>query len=332
MTAGIVRNMTTAIVQKSFGGAEVLRVDNVTIGAPGPGELRIRQEAIGVNYHDVYVRSGLYRTLPLPGIPGLEAVGVVEDIGSGVQSLQRGDRVAYITQSYGAYASQRLLPAALAVKVPDGLDSAVVASHFLRALTAQMLVHQLARVQPGDRVLVHAAAGGVGRLVCRLTSRLGATVIGTVGAPEKEALARAAGCAHVINYTHAPFAHSVRDATSGQGVNFAFDSVGRDTFDGSLQSLAPRGHLVVYGQSSGPIPPFDIARLMPGSNSISRASVFAYTAEQDVYRRMADATFAALADGTLEVEAPLTFPLAEAAAAHRALESRTRTRTVALLP
>ncbi len=324
--------MPIAIVQRSFGGPEVLQASEVQVGLPGPGELRIRQEAIGVNFHDVYVRTGLYQTMPLPGIPGLEAVGVVEDVGSGVQHLQRGDRVAYITRSYGAYASERLLPAALAVKVPGGLDPLMVASHFLRALTAQMLVHQLARVQKGDHVLVHAAAGGVGRLVCRLASGLGATVIGTVGSPEKEEIARTAGCSHVINYTNAPFADRVREATAGQGVQFVFDSVGRDTFENSLQSLALRGHLVMYGQSSGPIPPFDIARLMPGSNSITRASVFAYTAEQAVYRQMAEAAFIGLADGTLEPEAPLTFALTDAAAAHRALESRARTRTLVLVP
>jgi len=172
----------------------------------------------------------------------------------------------------------------------------------------------------------------VGRLVCRLASRQGATVIGTVGSTGKEALARDAGCSHVINYTHEPVAQRVLEATSGLGVNAAFDAVGRDTFDGSLQSLAPRGHLVVYGQSSGPIAPFDIARLMPGSHSITRASVFAYTAEPDVYRQMAEATYAALADGTLAPEVPLAFPLADAAAAHRALESRARTRTVVLIP
>ncbi|MGV3569917.1 MAG: quinone oxidoreductase family protein [Ramlibacter sp.] len=324
--------MAIAIVQRSFGGPEVLQAQEMPVGNPGRGEVRIRQEAVGVNFHDVYVRTGLYRTLPLPGIPGLEAVGVVEDSGPEVHGLQRGDRVAYITRSYGAYASERLLPAALAVKVPQGLAADVVASHFLRALTAQMLVHQLARVQPGDRVLVHAAAGGVGRLVCRLASRQGATVIGTVGGPGKVELARAAGCAHVIDYAQAPVAERVRELLAGAGVQFAFDSVGRDTFEGSLQSLAPRGHLVVYGQSSGPIPPFDIARLMPGSHSITRASVFSYTAEPAVYRSMADATFAALADGTLAPEAPLAFPLADAAAAHAALESRARTRTVVLVP
>lgn len=323
--------MATAIFQREFGGPEVLQPGEAPAGEPGPGELRIRQNAIGVNFHDVYVRTGLYRTLQLPGIPGLEAAGVVDAIGPGVQDFHPGDRVAYLTRSYGAYASERVLPAALAARVPDGLDLSMVASHFLRAMTAHVLVHQLARVQPGQRVLVHAAAGGVGRLVCRLASRQGAEVIGTVGSTAKQALASAAGCAHVLLSTEANLAQAVREATQGLGVDAAFDSVGRDTFETSLQSLAPRGHLVLYGQSSGPVPPFDISRLMPGSLSITRASVFAYIADTREYRQMAQSVFTALADGTLEPEAPLTFALEDAAAAHRALESRDRTRSVVLL-
>lgn len=324
--------MPIGIVQHAFGEPDVLQVEEVQIGSPGAGELRIRQEAVGVNYHDVYVRTGLYKTLALPGIPGLEAVGMVEEAGSGVLDLQRGDRVAYITRNYGAYRSERILPASQAIKVPDGLAVEIVASHFLRGLTANMLVHQLACLQPGDHVLVHAAAGGVGRLVCRLASRLGANVIGTVSSSDKEALARAAGCAHVLNLTHASIPAAVQEATSGAGVRIVFDSVGRDTFEGSLLSLSPRGHLVVYGQSSGPIPPFDISRLMSGSNTITRASVFSYTADAVLYRKMAEETFVALRDGSLEPEPPLAFPLAQAAAAHRALESRSRTRSVILIP
>lgn len=324
--------MPIAIVQSSFGGPDVLQPQEVSVGAPGRGEIRIRQEAIGLNFHDVYVRTGLYRTLALPGIPGLEAVGVVEAIGADVHDLRSGDRVAYITRGYGAYASDRLLPAALAVPVPAGLDAGIVASHFLRALTAQMLVDQLARVQPGDRVLVHAAAGGVGRLVCRLASRRGATVIGTVGSGAKVASARDAGCADVIDLSRQPLADSVRSATEGQGVRVAFDAVGRDTFDGSLQSLAPLGHLIVYGQSSGPIPPFDIACLMPGSHSVTRASVFTAVDAPEAYRAMAAAAFLAMADGTLAPEAPLVYALGDVAAAHRALEARSRMRGVVLVP
>jgi NADPH2:quinone reductase len=324
--------MATAIMLREHGGPEVLRAEQVEVGDPGPGEIRLRQTAIGVNFHDCYVRSGLYRTLALPGIPGIEGAGVVEAVGPGVSGFVPGDRVAYMTNGYGCYASHRILPAALALKLPDGVPEVLAASTLLKGLTAEMLVRQVHPVRAGETILVQAAAGGVGRILCQWAAHLGATVIGTAGGPAKCAIARAAGCAHVIDYRAEDFVARVRDITGGKGVAVAFDSVGKDTFDGSLECLALLGHLVNFGQSSGPIPPFEIARLMRKSTTLTRPAVFHYAADRAALEAMAAALFAALGSGAVHAEAGVTLPLAEAGHAHALLESRAAEAPLVLVP
>ena len=324
--------MHTAIMLRAHGGPEVLRAEPLALAAPGPGEVLLRQTAIGVNFHDCYVRSGSYRTLALPGVPGIEAAGVVEAVGPGVNGLAPGDRVAYATAGYGAYASARLLPAALALKLPDGVDDRTAAATLVKGLTAHMLLHRVHQVRAGQVVLVQAAAGGVGRLLCQWASALGATVIGTVGSQAKAEEARRCGCAHTILYREQDFVAEVKRLTGGRGVDVAYDSVGQDTFAGSLECLGLRGHLVNFGQSSGPVAPFAPAVLAAKSNSVTRPIVFHYIAEAAERADMAAAVFAALAAGVLRPGAAESFPLAEAAAAHRALEARATTGAVLLLP
>lgn len=307
---------------RAHGGPETLAPERVEVGDPGPGELRIRQTAIGVNYHDVYVRSGLYRTLPLPGVPGIEAVGVVTATGPETAGFAVGDRIGYITGQYGAYASARVLPARWAVPLPEAIDDRLAATVLLKGLTAAMLVRRVHRIEPGMTVLVHAAAGGVGRLLCQWAAALGATVIGTVGTRAKRDLALASGCAHAILYREVDFVAEVRLLTGGRGVDVVYDGVGKDTFDGSLEALATRGHLVNFGQASGSVEPLAMPRLAAKSASVTRPIIFHYTAEPEPLRELAGAVFAAFADGTLSAEPGQAFPLAEAGRAHSLLESR----------
>ena len=324
--------MAEAIILHETGGPQVLTIEGIAVGPPGPGELRVRQTAIGVNFHDVYVRSGLYRTLPLPGIPGIEAAGIVEEVGAGVSGFVAGDRIAYVTARYGAYASERLLPAELAVRLPPGVADDLAATVLLKGLTAEMLLRQVHRVQPGDRILVQAAAGGVGRLLCQWAAHLGATVIGTAGSEEKAELARNAGCQHVILYRRENFVERVHEITDGRGVDVVYDSVGKDTFQGSLESLATFGHLVNFGQSSGSVEPFEVARLAKGSNSLTRPVVFHYVAHRERLEAMAAALFDALSQGILTPEPGKAFPLSQAAAAHADLESRRAPGPLLLVP
>lgn len=317
---------------RDFGGPEVLRLESVEVPAPGPGELRIRQTAVGVNFHDCYVRSGLYRTLPLPGAPGIEAAGIVEAVGPDVTGFAPGDRIGYVTGAYGAYASHRVLPAAIALRLPDGMDDRLAASVLLKGLTAEMLLRQVHRVEAGQTILVHAAAGGVGRILCQWAAHLGATVIGTAGSAAKAEVARASGCAHVVLYREQDFVAEVKRITGGRGVDAAYDSVGRDTFDGSLECLAMRGHLVNFGQASGPVPPFQVQRLAAKSNSLTRPILFHYIAERAALERMAAALFAVLGSGAVRAEPGATLPLAEAPRAHHLLESRQAEAPLVLLP
>lgn len=324
--------MPRAIVLRTPGPADVLRLEDVTVAQPGPGELRLRQTAVGINFHDVYVRSGLYQTLPLPGIPGIEGVGIVEALGEGVTSVAVGDRVGYISPQYGAYAGVRLLPAVQAIPLPASLSDAQAASILLKGLTAEMLLRRVHRVEAGQVLLVHAAAGGVGRLLCQWGVALGATVIGTVGSQAKAEIARAAGAAHTILYRGADVAAEVRSLTGGRGVDVAYDSVGADTFDASLDTLATFGHLVNFGQSSGPVPPFAVARLSPKSASITRPLVFHYLADPTRRAEMAANLFDVLAAGVVTPEVARTLPLADAGAAHALLESRDVAGPIVLLP
>ena len=324
--------MNSAIVMRATGGPEVLRLEPTDLPALQPGEVRVRHTAIGVNFHDAYVRSGLYKTLPLPGVPGLEAAGVVDAVGAQVQDFRPGDRVAYVTRQYGAYSQMRNIDADLLVPLPDDVSDTVAASSLLRGLTARMLVQSDYAVQPGDWVLVHAAAGGVGRLLCQWAAQIGARVIGSVGSEQKIPLAMEAGC-HSVVLTDAPdFAARVLQLTGGEGVQVAYDAIGKDTFFISLDCLAPCGHLSNYGQSSGAVPAFEVARLFPKSNSVSRPSIFQHVRNKQLLRQSATAFFNAYSEGLLRIDDCLKVPLADANIAHQQLENRQRTQTIVLIP
>lgn len=315
--------MDIAILLHRHGGPEELVVEPTSPSAPAIGQLRIRNRAVSVNFHDIYVRTGEYRTLDLPGTPGIDAVGEVEAV---------GDRVAYIEPSYGAYSSVRLLDAGRAYHIPAGPDDVAAAATFLRATTTAMLVHVVHRVRPGDHVLVQAAAGGMGQLLCAWASHLGAVVIGTAGSPEKADIARAAGARHVILYKQDDVAAEVTRLTGGRGVSVVYDSCGRDTFAGSLASLDHLGHLVLFGQSSGPVPPFAPAALAERSLTVSRPILFHYLARPDIAGPLVEKAFAALADGIIASVPSLTLPLARAAEAHRLLEARQSPGAIVLIP
>ncbi|MGW9331769.1 quinone oxidoreductase family protein [Bosea sp. NPDC055594] len=323
--------MATAIVLREFGGPEQLQCEEITLPAPGPGELRVRHTAVGVNFHDIYVRSGLYRTLPLPGIPGIEASGVVEAVGQGVAGFVEGDRICYVTEAYGAYASARNLQASLALKLPCGITDEVAAAAILKGVTACMLLRYEYPVAAGDTVLIHAAAGGVGQLLCRWANHLGATVIATVGDARKEAIARACGAHHVLLSRDSDLVARINEITDGRGVSVAYDSVGRDSFQSSLAALAYFGKIVNFGQSSGSVPAFQVSQLAARSNALSRPIIFHYLRDAAMRQRLACETFAALADGVLAVEIGLRLPLLEAAEAHRALEARETTGSTILI-
>ncbi len=325
--------MPLSIVMHEHGGPEVLTAVETVVGAPPPGQIRLRQTAVAVNFHDIYVRTGLYRTLALPGTPGLEGAGVITDIGAGVTGFAPGDRVAYMTLGYGGYATERNLPAELAVKIPDGVDDAVAASIYLKGLTAEMLACRVHPIQPGETILIHAAAGGVGSILVQWAVRRGATVIGTAGSPDKLAFARAAGCAHVIDYRTDHFVDAVRAITGGAGVDVVYDSVGRDTFAGSLECLAPCGHLVNFGQSSGPVDPVAPSALFTKSLTLSRPNVFHYAQKnRSTLEEVSAALFAGFVEGWLTAPAPIELPLADAAEAHRQVESRKISGSLVLRP
>ncbi len=253
--------MTKAIRIHGPGGPEVLRWEEVEVGAPGAGEARLEQTAVGLNYIDVYHRSGLYPLPAVPAVIGMEAAGTVEAVGEGVTGLKVGDRVAYAAPPPGAYAEARLMPADRLIKLPPDISDQQAAAMMLQGMTVHYLIRRTYRVKKGDTVLFHAAAGGVGLIACQWLKRLGATVIGTVGTEEKAELARAHGCTHVVNYQSEDFAERVKEITDGAGVRVVYDSVGKDTFEGSLSCLAPKGMMVNFGNSSCPVPPFDLRRL-----------------------------------------------------------------------
>jgi NADPH2:quinone reductase len=325
--------MTRAIRIHETGGPDVLRWETVEVGEPGDGEVRLAQSAVGLNYIDVYHRSGLY---PLPELPvtlGLEAAGTVEAVGPGVAGLSPGDRVAYASPPIGAYAEARLMPADRVVTLPDAIADRQAAGMMLQGMTVHYLIRRTYRVQPGDTVLFHAAAGGVGLIACQWLKTLGATVIGTVGSEEKAALARAHGCDHTILYKEENVAQRVRDLTGGAGVPVVYDSVGKDTFEGSLDSLAPLGMLVSFGNASGPVPPFEPGLLSAkGSLFFTRPTLMTYTAKREDLVAAAEELFSVVVSGAVKIEVNQTYPLAEAAQAHRDLEARKTTGSTVLLP
>jgi NADPH2:quinone reductase len=321
-----------AIVINQHGGPEVLQLEDIEIGQPGPGELLVRQTAAGVNFHDVYVRSGSYHTLTPPGIPGCEAVGIVEAVGGGIADFAVGQRIVYLTPRYGGYAELRILPAAVAVPLPDGIDDVAAASVFLKGLTACMLLRQVHRVDPRETLLVHAAAGAVGQLLCAWGKYLGANVIGTAGSEAKAQIARNCGADEVILYRTEDVAARVNDITNGRGVAAAYDSVGRDTFGGSLASLGLFGKLVNFGQASGFPEPIAPSALSPKSNSLVFPVIFHFTSQRAALETMAAELFAVIARGVVTPQPDLVLPLKDAADAHRALEERRTTGAIVLIP
>ncbi|MCK0198246.1 quinone oxidoreductase [Ancylobacter sp. 6x-1] len=318
------------MVVRAPGGPAAMEWIDVAPVAPGPGEVRVRHRAVGVNFIDVYYRSGLYSWPGSSLIPGAEAVGEVTELGPDVEGLRVGERVAYVTR-FGAYCEERVLPARRLVKVPDGLADETVASVLLKGLTAQYLVNSSYRVERGDTVLVHAAAGGVGLILGQWLAALGATAIGTAGGPEKVAVARAHGYAHVVDYRNEDFVAAVDALTGGQGCAAVYDSVGADTWRGSLKCLRRRGMFVNFGQSSGMIAEFRLSDLAAhGSLSANRPVLFDYVEERTELVERAQDLFARLLDGTIRVRAPETHALTDAAMAHERLEGRLTTGSVVL--
>ena len=311
-----------AIVVTRHGGPEVLVPATVGVPPPGPGEVRLRQTAIGVNYIDVYCRTGFFDLLTPPAVPGMEAAGIVVDVGPGVTHLAPGDRVAYACPPVGAYATARTMDAALVLKLPAAIDDETAAAVLLKGLTAEFLLHTVHAVCPGEVVVVHAAAGGVGLMLCQWASALGAAVIGTVSTEEKAALARRAGCDLVVVHGREPFSDAVKRATGGRGADVIYDAIGRDSFTGSVAALAVRGHLVSFGQASGPVGGHDIGAFASKSATISRPNYGHYTSDPEELRSMAARLFAAIADGTVQPMIGARLPLAAAAEAHRRLEGR----------
>jgi NADPH:quinone reductase len=324
--------MPLAIRLPQTGGPEVMRLEEVAVGDPAPGEARVRHEAIGLNYIDIYHRSGLY-PLPLPAGLGLEGAGVVEAIGEGVTVVRPGDRVAYAGGPVGAYCQVRCLPADRLLPLPDSLDFQTGAAMMLQGLTSAYLLRRTYRVQPGDAVLIHAAAGGVGLIACQWAKALGATVIGTVSSAAKAALASAHGCDHVIDYTREEVAKRVREITGGEGVAVVYDGVGKDTFSASLDSLRVRGMMVSFGNASGPIAAFDPLLLtQKGSLFFTRPTVAHYTAKREDLVDLGQELFDVVAAGQVKIEVHQTYALADAATAHRDLEARRTTGSSILRP
>jgi NADPH:quinone reductase-like Zn-dependent oxidoreductase len=321
-----------AVVIERYGGPEVLRWERSTAMPPGPGEVRLRHTAIGLNYIDVYARTGYYPLVQPPGVPGMEAAGVVLDIGPGVHTLMPGDRVAYACPPCGAYVEYRTMKAELVVPLPDHVGDRLAAAVMLKGMSAEFLLHRVHEVREGDTILVHAAAGGVGQLLCQWARHIGATVIGTVGSQDKAKIARHAGCAYPIVYAETDFVARVFEITEGRGCDVVYDAVGADTFMKSYEALAARGHLVSFGQASGPIPPVDIAAFVGKSAKVSRPNFGHYTGTASEVRSITDRLFRALANGILQVEIAQEYKLRDAAEAHRALESRRTTGSTVLIP
>ena len=321
--------MTNAIRVHEAGGPEVFRWEDVDVREPGPGEVRIAHRAVGLNYIDVYHRTGLYPQ-PLPFTPGVEGAGVVESVGAGVTHIAAGDRVAY-AGPIGGYAEQRLIDAGRLVKLPDEITFETAAAMMLQGMTAHMLLRSVKAVASGDTILVHAAAGGVGLIMCQWASALGATVIGTVSTDEKAEIARAHGCEHPIVYTREDFVERVREISGGAGLPVVYDSVGRDTFLRSLDCLGPRGLMVSFGNASGPPEPIaPILLAQKGSLFLTRPTLFDYIADQAELEKSAAELFDIAIAGKVKVEIGQKFRLANAAEAHRALESRATTGSTIL--
>jgi len=324
-----------AVRIEEFGGPEKMKLVTLEIGEPGAGEVRIRHHACGLNFIDVYQRTGLYPN-PLPLTLGMEGAGVIEAVGEGVTHLKPGDRAAYASNPPGSYSEARVMPAKCVVKLPDDIPFDAAAGMMLKGLTAQYLLKKTlpqGGLQAGDFVLFHAAAGGVGLFACQWAKALGLKLIGTAGSDAKCELALANGAAHVINYQRENFTQRVKEITGGQGVKVVYDSIGRDTFEGSLDCLRPFGLLASFGNASGPVPPFAIGQLgAKGSLYITRATLFTHIATRESTQAMADDLFAVVRSGAVKVRIDQRYALADVAQAHRDLEARKTTGSSVLLP
>ncbi|MGZ3298677.1 MAG: quinone oxidoreductase family protein [Asticcacaulis sp.] len=323
--------MTHAIRLYKTGGPEVLVWEEVEVGKPGPGEARIRHTAVGVNFVDIYYRSGVY-PVQLPSGLGSEGAGVVQEVGPGVTDLKPGDRVAYGNAPLGAYAEERLIPADRLIKLPDGIDDKTAAAMMLKGLTVQYLIRQTYSVKAGDTILLHAAAGGVGLILDQWASHLGATVVGTVSNDEKAKIAKAHGCAHTIIYTREDFVKRVEEITQGKKVPVVYDSVGKDTFMKSLDCLAPLGFAVLFGQSSGNVEPLNLGLLaQKGSLYVTRPTLNTYAAKRENLLAMAKELFDVVLSGAVKIEVNQTYPLKDAAKAHADIEARKTTGSTVLI-
>jgi NADPH2:quinone reductase len=324
--------MAKAIRILETGGPDVMQYVDVEVGQPGPGQALVRQMACGLNFVDVYFRTGAY-VQPLPAGLGVEGAGIVEALGEGVTHIHVGDRVAYAARPPGAYADLRVMPADGLVKLPASVSFETAAAVMLQGLTVQYLFRRTFRLQGGETILFHAAAGGVGLLACQWARALGVTMIGTVGSDEKAALAKEHGCVHTINYNRENFVERVKDITEGAGVPVVYDSIGKDTFTGSLDCLSPLGMLVSFGSASGPVPPFNLNELASrGSLFVTRPSVFNYTAKRDDLEIMAAELFGMIESGKIKVNINQRYALKDVAQAHRDLESRKTTGSTILIP
>ena len=322
--------MSKVVRIRQVGGPEVLRWEDVDVGNPEAGQALIRQTAAGLNYIDTYYRTGLYPVTSLPVVLGMEGAGVVEAVGQGVREVSVGDRVAYC-MAIGGYAERRLVQARVLVRLPDGISDEQGAAMMLKGCTAQYLLRRTYTVKPGETILIHAAAGGVGLIACQWAKLLGATVIGTVGSPDKAAVAKAHGCDHTINYKTEHFVERVREITHGAGVPVVYDSVGKDTFTASLDCLRPRGLMVSFGQSSGAIPPFSPGVLATkGSLFLTRPSLVTYTGTREELVATANQLFDVVLKGAVKIEVNQTYPLNQTAQAHRDLEARKTTGSTVL--
>lgn len=324
--------MVKAVRVHAYGGPEALALDDITVGEPGPGQARIRQAAVGLNYIDTYHRSGLYKLPSLPHALGVEGAGTVETVGEGVGNVKPGDRICY-GSILGAYAETRIVPADRLLALPAGISEEVAAAIMLKGMTARYLVRVTYPVKKGDTVLVHAAAGGVGLIACQWAKHLGATVIGTVGSDEKAALAKAHGCDHPIVYTRENFVERVKEITDGKKLPVVYDSVGKDTWEGSLDCLAPRGLMVSFGNASGPVAPISILTLsQKGSLFLTRPTLAHYIITRAEYEETANDLFSVILSGAVKIEINQRYALKDVAQAHRDLESRKTTGSTILIP
>ena len=324
--------MVKAVRVHGYGGPEALVVDEIEVGAPGPDEVLVRHTAVGLNFIDTYHRSGLYKLEQLPHTLGVEGAGVIEEVGVNITDLAPGDRVAY-GGGIGSYCEMRVMDAGRLVKLPDGISDEQAAAMMLQGMTVRYLVRRTHRIEPGETVLIHAAAGGVGLIFCQWAKHLGATVIGTVSSDEKAALAKAHGCDHPIIYTRENFVDRVRELTGGTGVPVVYDSVGKETWEGSLDCLSPMGLMVTFGNASGPAPAFTVLDLMRrGSLFVTRPVLAHHVASREDLEETANDLFDVVASGAVKIEINQRYALGEAEDAHRDLEGRRTTGSTILIP